>query len=236
MRWSCGLHGLLLMGAVMIPLLPHFRPREIPVMTEFTVVLVENLVESEPVQPASVQQEPVPLPMPDDPLPLPPPQEAVVIEKQKPKEPEKKPEPKPFEKGKRVTLPPKEDFTKLKPVTEKKLSQAEIKKLLEDGAKPGMKNQVPPDEVSRCLSMISQALRGAWVQPRVSDAGTRPSVLTIRLDSTGRIVEYRIRQSSGSTYFDQTVLKAAATCPPIHGLSAGFLKQYDTIPVEFVLQ
>ena len=45
-----------------------------------------------------------------------------------------------------------------------------------------------------------------------------------------------IRQSSGSAYFDQTVLKAAANAAPIRGLSLAFLKQYESLTVEFKLE
>ena len=75
----------------------------------------------------------------------------------------------------------------------------------------------------------------AWEQPSVGDAGQRPALLDIRLDSTGRVVSYHIRQSSGSTLFDETVLKAAANAVPIRGLSQAFLKQYETLTVEFKL-
>jgi TonB family protein len=76
----------------------------------------------------------------------------------------------------------------------------------------------------------------AWEQPGVGDAGPRPALLDIRLDGAGRVVSYRIRQSSGSAYFDQTVLKAAANVAPIRGLSLAFLRQYETLTVEFKLE
>ena len=122
------------------------------------------------------------------------------------------------------------------PVTDKRLTRSEIEKALRDGAKPGMRNVLPDDEISRCVVLVRRAMYEAWQQPGVADAGPRPALLDIRLDSTGRVVSYRIRQPSGSAYFDQTVLKAAANAPPIRGLSAAFLKQFETLTVEFKLE
>ena len=169
------------------------------------------------------------------------------------KPPEKKPpEKKPFQKGKRIEAvkppeKPKQDFTKLKPATrpvattkttptEKPLSRDEIMKALQAGARPGTRNALPNDELSRCVSLVRNALYEAWEQPALGDAGPRPAHLEIRLDASGRIVSYRIVQSSGSALFDQTVLRAAARTLPIRGLSTAFLKQYEVLTVEFKLQ
>ena len=176
-----------------------------------------------------------------------------------PKPPPKKPDPpkekKPeFKKGQRVEAPPPkpkpkqprfEDTYKpydpskpvsTKPVTDPKLSRAEIEKALGEGARIGTRNSIPEDEISRCVVLVRNALYDAWEQPGEGDAGPRPALLDIRLDSAGRIVSYRIRQSSGSAYFDQTVLKAAARAQSIRGLTVAFLKQYETLTVEFKLE
>ena len=92
------------------------------------------------------------------------------------------------------------------------------------------------DEISRCIVLVRRAMYDAWQQPGAADAGPRPALLDIRLDSSGRVVSYRIRQSSGSPYFDQTVLKAAANAAPIRGLTPAFLKRYETLTVEFKLE
>ena len=247
LKWSCGLHGLLLFSAAIVPLLPQYRPREIPLITEFTVVLKENLIEPAAVSPSPAPTpdptppKPEPIPEPKKPAALPEPKDVIPIEPPKKKEkpdPPKPPEPTPFQKGKRVELPPDKkqpDFSKLKPVTEKQLTKAEIEKLLRDGVKPGVRNQVPPNEASRCFSLIKQALYDAWAQPGAG-GGNPVATLEIRLDSTGRIISYQITKTSGNPHFDQTVLKAAAACQPIRGLSLGFLKQYERLTVEFRLQ
>ncbi len=274
LKWSMALHGVLLFLAVVVPLLPSLRPKEVAIPLDFTVVLEENLVEpnvppdtvkTEQVKPPDPEPEPEPAPL--KPVPLPdPPKDAVVVEKKKepekkkPPEPVKKPDPvkkpepakKPeFKKGKRVEAPKKPQQPKfeelykpydpskpasVKPLTDKKLSRAEIEKALRDGARPGVRNEIPADEVSRCVFLVKRAMYEAWEQPGAGDAGPRPALLDIRLDSSGRIVSYRIRQSSGSAFFDQTVLKAAANAAPIRGLSLAFLKQYESLTVEFKLE
>jgi len=52
LTWSGALHGLLLLLAVLLPLLPSFRPKELAIPVDFTVVLEENLVEPNRPQPA----------------------------------------------------------------------------------------------------------------------------------------------------------------------------------------
>ncbi len=253
LRWSCVLHGLVLLCAIVIPLLPAFQKQPIEIV-EFTVVLEENLIppapqpDKEPTkQPPKIDEpdvvEPVPLKKLPDPV-----KDAVVLEKKKPKEPDKpkdppKPKepdkPKEFKKGERVKLPPekpKVDFTKLKRVTDKQLSSKEIASALASGAKVGTRNQLPANEISLCVSLVRNALYEAWDQPGESEAGSRPAKLYIRLDAAGRISIYRITQSSGSAHFDSTVLKAAANCGPIRGLTVAFLKQHDEMTIEFKLE
>ena len=45
LKWSMVLHGLLLVTAVVVPLIPGCRPKELTIPVDFTVVLEENLVE-----------------------------------------------------------------------------------------------------------------------------------------------------------------------------------------------
>lgn len=280
LKWSCGLHGFVLLLAVVAPLLPAFRTKELSIPVDFTVVLEENLIEPNipdaPQNSAKHAQEPEPQREPEaepapnvpEPEPLPePPKDAIAVEKKKPpekkREPEKKKEPakkaekppekkpEPFKKGRRVDAtkpaqqPKFEDLYKpfdpskpvsTKPLTDKMLSRAEIEKALLAGARAGTRNMIPEDEMSRCVLLVRRAMHEAWDQPGAGEAGSRPALLDIRLDSAGRVVSYRIRQSSGSAFFDQTVLKAAANVAPIRGLSVAFLKQYETLTVEFKLE
>ena len=213
------------------------KPEPLPAPPKDAVAIEKK----EPPKP----KPPPPKPKPPPPKPKPPPP------KPKPPAPKPKPappKPKPFVKGKRVEASKQPRFEDLykpydpskpassKPVTDKALSRAEIEKALRSGARPGTRNVVPEGELSRCVLLVKRALYDAWEQPGAGDAGTRPAQLDIRLDSSGRIISYRIRLSSGSAYFDQTVLKAAANAQPIRGLSAAFLKQYENLTVEFKLE
>jgi TonB family protein len=286
LKVSCGLHGALIVAAVVLPLLPIFRAAPPLAPVDFTVVVDENLIppnvpnaepsEQEPEQAPAPAPELEPEPMPDVPQPEALPEfqkDELVIEKRQPdppkkvpdpvkvkqpekkppeKKPEKPPEKKPFVKGKRVEAAVKQpaqpkfeelykpfDPTKpvsVKPLTDKALSGDKVRDLLAQGAQAGTRNSVPDDEMSRCASLVKRAMYEAWEQPGAGDAGSRPALLDIGLDLSGRVVSYRIRQSSGSAFFDQTVLKAAAHAQPIRGLSVAFLRQYTTLTVEFKLE
>ena len=128
----------------------------------------------EPPKPDPLPEPPKPQPLPDPPKdvvatekkPDPPKKKPDPPKKQpekkptppKPKPPPKKPE---FQKGKRVEAakpkqPRFEDLykpydpskpTSTKPVTDKKLSRAEIEKALRAGARPGTRNIIPEDEI-----------------------------------------------------------------------------------------
>jgi len=245
-------HGLLLMVVIGFAVRDRFIRKEQPQPVEFTVVLPQEL-------PAPIQDTPEvkpkvkPVVEPDPKMPesLPLVKDAVVQKKKPEKKPEpkpvKKPEPKPpekkpFEKGKRIAPKPvikQPDFSKLKPAVltdAKPLSRDQIKSALLAGAKPGVKNTLPESEMSRCISLVQRAMYESWNQPGLAEAGPLPALLDIRLDKGGRIVSYRIRQSSGSAYFDQSVLKAAANVRQVRDLSLEFLNQYETLTIEFRIE
>jgi protein TonB len=254
------LHGIILVCAIIVPFLPSFQKQPVEIV-DMTVVLEENTTtpapqtdKRPPKQPPKADPdedviEPEPLKKLPDPI-----KDAIVLEKKKEKEKEKekiKDPPKPkdsekpreFKKGERVSKPidksadkPKTDFTKLRPVTEKQLSPKEIANALASGAKPGIRNQLPSNEISLCVSLVKNALYKAWEQPGQGEAGSRPAKLYIHLDDSGHISSYRIMQSSGSSYFDTTVLNAAANCAEIRGLSIAFLKEHDELTIEFKLE
>ncbi len=264
LKWSLIFHGFLLLVVVGFAVRDRFIRKKQPEPVEFTVVLPQELPEPVEQKPdPKPDLKPVVEPDPVMPENLPPIRDAVIQEKKPPekkppekkpeikppekKPPEKKPEikppeKKPFEKGKRIVQKPAEkqpDFSKLKPAVlsdAKPLSRAQIEKALQAGAKPGIKNSLPESEVSRCISLVQRAMYEAWVQPGSSEAGPLPALLDIRLDKGGRIVSYRIRQSSGSRFFDQSVLKGAASVRQVRGLSLEFLNQYETLTIEFRIE
>ena len=185
---------------------------------------------------------------------------------EKPKPPVKKPEKpvekkvekpvdkKPFVKGKRIEGPtkpakpaqPKFDEmykpfdpskpVSTKPLTDKMLSRGEIEKALGMGARAGTQNSIPDDEVSRCVILVRRAMYEAWISP----GRAMPELGRLCWTSawTARAASLIIRSGSRPEVpcSNQTVLKAAANMAPIRGLSLAFLKQYETLTVEFKLE
>lgn len=131
--------------------------------------------------------------------------------------------PEPFKKGERIKVP-------------KQPQKPKFENALLAGSRPNTRNQIPGDEMSRCVVLVRQAMHDAWKPPEKKDVGTRAALLDIQLDESGHIISYRIRQSSGSTIFDQSVLKAAGKVQSIRGLSLAYLRQYNTITVTFEIK
>ena len=198
------------------------------------------------------QEQPKPEPPKPEPKPEEPPKvdekvEAVekVVEKPKKKEfkkseikkPEKKvekPKKKEFVKGP-IKKPPKiQPPVKLPPgkgtSRDKPLSQADIMKALAAGAKFGASNQLAANEEQRCISLISRRFYECWTDFSWSD-NLRPVHLEVKFGGGGKILGYRIVQSSGDAAVDRSVLAAAKRADHVTGLSAEFLKNYPTITV-----
>jgi len=193
------------------------------------VVDAVEVEKKKPEKPKPPEKKPPEKPIPPKPLDKP-------KAPDKPKEPDKPkpPEKKPFVKGKRITTPgadPKK-YNPKKAATERALSKDEIARLLNAGARPGNANQVADNEASRCFFLIRKAMYDAWDQP--SDNGLR-AVMEIRLDLSGRVVSYRLIKGSGNAFYDQSVLRAAAGVSRIGGLSTTFLRKYEKVTVEFMV-
>ena len=118
---------------------------------------------------------------------------------------------------------------------QQKLSKGEWDRMMGVSAPIGDHDSLPMDERQRCLLLIKQALYDAWNQPAVADAGSRPAELEIRFDLSGRVVGYRITQSSGSDVCDRSVTKAAASVLRVEGLTARFLRDYARLTIDFKL-
>ena len=198
------------------------------------------------------EEQPKPEPPKPEPKPEEPPKvdekvEAVekVVEKKKKefkksevKQPEKKveqPKKKEFKKGpvKRppkirppVKLPPGKGTSRDKP-----LSQADIMKALAAGAKFGASNQLAANEEQRCVSLISRRFYECWTDFNWSE-DLRPVLLSVKFGGGGKILGYRIVQSSGDAKVDQSVLAAAKRADHVSGLSAEFLKKYPEITIS----
>ena len=198
------------------------------------------------------EEQPKPEPPKPEPKPEEPPKveekvEAVekVVEKKKKefkksevKQPEKKveqPKKKEFKKGP-VKKPPKiRPPVKLPPgkgtSRDKPLSQADIMKALAAGAKFGASNQLAANEEQRCVSLISRRFYECWTDFNWSE-DLRPVLLSVKFGGGGKILGYRIVQSSGDAKVDQSVLAAAKRADHVSGLSAEFLKKYPEITIS----
>lgn len=125
-----------------------------------------------------------------------------------------------------MKLPPGKGTSRDKP-----LSQAEIMKALAAGAKFGASNQLAANEEQRCISLISRRFYECWTDFNWSE-NLRPVLLSVRFGAAGKILGYRIVQSSGDAKVDQSVLAAAKRADHVSGLSAEFLKQYPEITIS----
>jgi TonB family protein len=157
------------------------------------------------------------------------------------KMPEKKPEKKVEQKKKEFKksevkkppkIPPPDRLTPGKGTArDKPLSQAEIMKALAAGAKYGASNQLASSEEQRCVSLISRRFYECWTDFNWHE-GLRPVLLTVRFGGGGKIIGYRIVQSSGDAKVDQSVLAAAKRADHVSGLSAEFLQKYPEVTVS----
>ena len=118
----------------------------------------------------------------------------------------------------------------------KTLSDAEIKKLLGQGYKPGANEQLATSERQRCISLIRNAFHAKWEQvgqPAWTDR-LKPMQLKVQFDANGRVTGYKLVQGSSDAKADQTVLKAAALVKVVSGLSPEFIRsEGGTVTVEF---
>ena len=186
------------------------KPEEIEVM-DITVVIDENL-----------DKPPDDL-KPDD-KPKPPP-----------------PAPKPFVKGQRTkrTEPKKPEFVKGQravgngPRTEKKLSEDEIRRLLAMGARPGTRNQVPTDELSRCFSLIKMKFCDIWDRQKPAwSPNLGVAQLQLTFGPGGRVVKSGLVKSSGDAEVDRSILSAARTMGAVAGLTVDFLREHPVVTID----
>lgn len=184
-----------------------------------------------------------------------------IVEKPKPKEKpkeekpkeEKKPDPpKPPEKTKeellkermekmresaKVVKNPPKIIVKDKPsgngkTDKQKLSEAEIRKLLDKGYKPSNTTQLAASEEQRCISLIRNAFYAKWNRPPWNDT-MKEMHLKVKFGDGGRVLGYQLVQHSGDTKADASVLQAAALVSSVPGLSLDFLTKNPTVTIRF---
>ena len=216
---------------------------------DFTVVTEENAADvlaeapnaaakAKPEPPPKAKPEPKPEPKPQPkpkpepkPTPAPAPKpEPKPAPKAEPKQEVKKEPEKPkwkatsakdIKKGKRVGPVTSGRKDRTRAPTAKALSAAEIQQLLNAGARPGNRNQVPPSEASRCYGVIQRAPTG------------EAPILKVTFGAGGTVRGVALLQSSGDRAFDAQVLAACRKkVRRINGLSSGFLDQQEYVEVR----
>ena len=111
------------------------------------------------------------------------------------------------------------------------MSQADILKRLNEGYRPGTRNQLASSIEQRCLSLIQRALDEKWAQlmPSVGASGT--VLLSAQFSSNGGLVNVRLTQSSGDSVSDAAALSVAKGVTFIHGLDPDFIARFRTEPL-----
>jgi TonB family protein len=77
------------------------------------------------------------------------------------------------------------------------------------------------------LAALRNKIGSRWVPPQGLDSG-RPirAVVYFRIGRDGQVSQSHVESSSGSTFFDQTALRALLSATPLPPLPAGYTDQY----------
>jgi TonB family protein len=116
----------------------------------------------------------------------------------------------------------------------KPLSAAQIKAMLNAGARPGDHTTEVNDE-TLYLETVRHQLYTAWDQPTTIDIDGLTTKVDIRLGLGGALLGHSILQSSGNATMDDSVLRAIKATPRISGLPAWFVAKHARIQVVFRL-
>lgn len=243
------LHGLFF-GCCWLLSMP-FREKEVVIPIELRFEAPPTAQEEAPKPP------PKPVAKPKAPDPEPPKIEDKKLDavvKEPPKKPPKKPEVKKPEKPKEPEKPKKsaaelrkERLDRMRKAATKdntprvkspapsgtgKTLEKDWKKLLEQGYKPGEKTQLAANETQRCISLIRAAFHRQW-EPPAWNSSMKMMFLEVTFDNGGRVVGYRLVQSSGDGKADQSVLAAASRVGSVAGLSLDFLEHNKKVRIDF---
>ena len=147
------------------------------------------------------------------------------------KEPEKKPD---FKNDAKLVKAPPMRQTGKATAADKPMTEAEYRKFLEQGYKIGARNQLAPNEESRCVSLVAAALKRHWVEEFHWTEGLQSVYLELTFGPGGSLRSYRIVRSSGDTQVDSSVLAAAKATGSVPGLTPDFVRKYSGTP--FVIE
>jgi TonB family protein len=114
----------------------------------------------------------------------------------------------------------------------KTLSDEEVRRLLNQGYRPGKSEQLAASEAQRCASLIKMALDRRWSElaPTIDREGM--VVLEAQFTDAGRLINCRVVRSCGSTMSDRAALSVASTVGIVFGLSPEFIAASRKSPVQ----
>lgn len=119
----------------------------------------------------------------------------------------------------------------------KTLSDAEIRRLLMQGYRPGASEQLAASELQLGYSLIKMAFEAKWDKPPWTDT-LKPMTIRVWFGGGGRIVNFRLEASSGDARADQSIKSAAARVGSVPGLPSAFIEKYRSsgVPVRFTVR
>lgn len=232
---STVVHVLIVLAVIIYPLVKRLiHPRKKPEMITFIDL------QAMPPPPAPPQIEtPTPEPEPPKPQPEPEPEKpkpALIPEKPPEKAPEKpKPEPQKIKVSTNKIVRKVEPQKQASPV-QSKLTQEQIRKLLEANIKfsPGGTPSANFTDLSLYYATVYDAMYGAWRQPSSAAMGLKAQA-AIRVQRNGTITNPRLVSSSGSKLMDDSVLDAVRRVARLRPLPAEVRDNYLDITIEFVV-
>lgn len=109
----------------------------------------------------------------------------------------------------------------------KTLSEAEIRKLLNQGYKPGASEQLASSDLQLGVSLVQMALNDKWAQlsPSIGAEGT--VLLSVKFATSGRMVDVKLAKSCGDSTSDRAALQVAKSVGIVRGLSPDFISRFS---------
>ena len=96
----------------------------------------------------------------------------------------------------------------------------------------GARNQIAKDELTRCVTLIQQAIRREWDKESFNwNPGLVEIKVELQFGSGGVIRSFRVLQGSGDGEVDRTARNALTRLRSVPGLSATFLEVASTFLV-----
>lgn len=112
--------------------------------------------------------------------------------------------------------------------TQKKtLSDAEIRRRLNAGYKPGTSEQLAASDMQLGVSLVQMALNDKWAAMRPSVGRSGTVLLSVKFAASGRMVDVRLAQSCGDKVSDNAALQVARSVGIVRNLPPDFIKTFS---------